>query len=238
VEVTGPVIVDPGVTLTVGAGTTVTVDQAGELKVYGSLTAMGTSASIVTIQPATGNAHFGPADSGVTVGDGTNPASLTYTFVKHWGSSLVVAAGSTATITDSRMSQALGDFLITAPNSTVTMKYSAIGLEPGAGTDTTHCDTHFNGGTLTMVHSNLSTSSYGTMFYGGIGAKFMYDNWFGNTTNVSIQAGVNGDFSNGYFENTQPPTVAGITAGTLSPTRLVACDGTNNMTCAGPRPGI
>jgi hypothetical protein len=120
----------------------------------------------------------------------------------------------------------------------VVRKYSAIGLEPGAGPDTTHCDTHFNGGTLTMVHSNLSTSSYGTMFYGGVGAKFMYDNWFGNTTNVDIQAGVNGDFSNGYFENTQPPSAAGIIAGTLSATRLLACDGTNNMSCAGPRPGI
>src|SRR2546423_4282705 len=110
------------------------------------------------------------------------------------------------------MSQAQGDFLITAPNSTVVVKYSEIGLEPGSGTDTTHCDTHFNGGTLTLVHSNIKTSSYGTMFYGGIGAKFMYDNWMSNSTNVSIQPGVSGDFSNGYFEGAAPPATAGVTA--------------------------
>ena len=45
---------------------------------------------------------------------------------------------------------------------------------------------------------------------------------------------VSGTFSNGWFEKTAP-TGAGITAANLSATRLAACNGTNDATCAGPR---
>ena len=237
VNLTGTVTIDPGVTLTIAAGTTVNVPQGAEIDVHGTLDAAGAAGSIVTIQPAAGATHFGVGESGVVVGDGTNPATLTYTFVSQMGDGILVQNGATATITDSRMAQSAGDYLTTAPGSTVVVKYSAIGLEPGSGTDTTHCDTHFGGGTITLVHSNLSSSAYGSMFYGGMNAKFMYDNWFSDQTDVDLTPGsVTGDFSNGWFEQAPPATAAGITANNLSPTRLAACpaDTSLNMTCAGP----
>src|SRR5439155_4003679 len=144
----------------------------------------------------------------------------TYHYVNQWGGGMLVEAASTATIMDSNFAQSPGDFLTTQTNATVVMKYSQIGLDPAMGTDTTHCDTHFNGGSLTLVHSIIISSSYGSMFYGGQNAKFMYDNWK-NTTNVDATAGaVSGDFSNGYFMGSQPPTFTGITATNLSPTAL------------------
>jgi hypothetical protein len=157
----------------------------------------------------------------------------------------MIQKAATANITDSVLTKSPGDFLTTAIGSTVTVKYSTLGMDATPTADSTHCQTHFNGGTLTLVHSNIASStlsggSYGSMFYGSdVQAKFMYDNWLAqatNSTNVSVQPGVTGDFSNGYFMGGAPPTMSGITANTLSAARLGACDGTNNMTCAGPRP--
>jgi hypothetical protein len=75
------------------------------------------------------------------------------------------------------------------------------------------------------------------MFYGGTNADFKMNNWFGNTTDVDTTATspVTGDFSNGWFEK-GAPSGDGITAATLSASRLAACDGTNDATCAGMRP--
>ena len=240
VTLTGTVIIDQGVTLTIAAGTTVTIPDTMEIDVHGTLDAEGAAGNIVTIQPPSGTPHFGNGETGVFVGDGTNAATLTYKFVSQVGAGILVQNASTATITDTRMSQSSHDFLVTSPGSTVTMKYSAIGLEPGAGTDTTHCDSHFGGGTITMVHSNLSTSSYGSMFYGGMNANFRYDNWFSNSINVDLTPGmVTGDFSNGYFQGNPPMTATGITMNNLSQTRLPACpaDTSMDMTCAGPHGG-
>jgi hypothetical protein len=95
---------------------------------------------------------------------------------------------------------------------------------------------HFNpgGNVIKVTHSNISTSSYGLMFYGGMNADFTYNNWFENTTDVDIQAGspVSGNFSNGWFQK-GAPTGQGITANNLAAARLVACDGTNDAGCAG-----
>jgi hypothetical protein len=117
------------------------------------------------------------------------------------------------------------------------MSYSRIGVEAGE-TDTTHCDMHFGGGgnTIKVTHSNISSSDYGLMFYGGMAADFTYNNWFTNGTHVDTQAAspVSGNFSNGWFDQ-NAPTGAGITATNLAGTRLAACDGTNDATCAGPR---
>jgi hypothetical protein len=237
--------------LTIAAGAIVTIPSNIEITINGALVATGTASNYIQIIPATGDAHFGPGENGITVGDGTAAATLTYSFVKQFGGGILVQNASTATITDTFLAQAGpsspqgNDFLVTNPGATLIATYDQIGtygLTP-AVTDTTHCDTHFNGGTLTVSHSTLSTSAYGTMFYGGTGAVFTYDNWLNGTTqtggyepaaNVSIEPGVSGDFSYGYFDGSGAPDVAGITAGNLSTTMLVACTGANDATCAGP----
>jgi hypothetical protein len=97
---------------------------------------------------------------------------------------------------------------------------------------------HFNpgGNVIKVTHSNISTSSYGLMFYGGMNADFTYNNWFENTTDVDVQAGspVSGNFSNGWFQK-GAPTGQGITANNLSTARLATCTGANDAACAGSR---
>jgi hypothetical protein len=237
------ITVAQGVTLTISPDTVVNVAEGVGINVLGTLTAVGSAGHPIKILPASGSMHFGASESGVIVGDGTIAATLTYSYVEQFGAGILVQNASTATISDTYMAQAAGDFLVAGPTTstgaTITAKYVSIGTYGLTGmTDTTHCDTHFNDGNLTLVHSNTSTSSYGTMFYGGQNAKFMYDNWMNElsgSTNVSLDPGVSGDFSYGYFEGTQLPASlpAGITATNLSTTMLVACDGTNDTTCAG-----
>jgi hypothetical protein len=97
---------------------------------------------------------------------------------------------------------------------------------------------HFggSGNVIKFTHSNVSSSSYGIMFYGGMSADFKYNNWFSNTVDVDVTntSPVTGDFSMGWFEK-GAPTGSGVTANTLAAQRLPACDGTNDATCAGPR---
>jgi len=245
VEVTGAVTVDSGVTLSIDPGTTVNINGAYGITVIGNLNAPGTSAAKITIQPGTGLQHFGAGEGGITVGDGTAASTLTYTYVTQTGGGMLVEKAATATITDTNMYGSPGDFMTTQIGSTLVMKYSNLGMAATPTMDSTHCQTHFNGGTLTMVHSNiasatLSGGSYGSMYYGtDTPGKMMYDNWLAqatNSTNVAVQPGAAGDFSNGYFMGGTPMATAGIIVGTPSTTQLLPCDGTNNMTCAGPRP--
>jgi hypothetical protein len=227
VAITGNVTIDPGVTVTVAAGSTITVKAGALVTVNGILDAQGTSAAKITIG-GDANAAWG----GVTVN-----GEIRYKYVTQTKGPISLFTSGKATIVDSHFSQVSGDFLM-MNGGTLDMSYSAIGLEPGMP-DTTHCDMHFggNGNVIKVTHSNISTSSYGLMFYGGMNADFTYDNWFSNTTNVDTQQSspVSGNFSNGYFEG-GAPTGTGITATNISQTRLAACDGTNDATCAGPRP--
>ncbi len=245
VAVSGAVTIDSGVTLTIAPGTTVDIGGAYGITVLGTLSAVGTSAGKITIEPASGVTHFGVSEGGVTVGDGTAAAVLTYAYVTQMGGGMLVDKAASATITDSWMSASPGDFLTTQQGSTLVMKYSQLGLDTTPTMDTTHCQTHFSGGTLTLVHSNIAAStltqgSYGSMYYGADApGNLKYDNWLSqatNATNVEPMNGAAGDFSNGYFMGGTVPTMAGITANNLSATRLLACDGTNDMTCAGPHP--
>ena len=68
---------------------------------------------------------------------------------------------------------------------TIDVQFSAIGVEAPM-TDSTHCDMHFGGtgNVIKFTHSNVSSSSYGIMYYGGMTADFTYNNWFGNTIDV------------------------------------------------------
>jgi len=227
VSISGNVMIDQGVTVTIAAGAKVTVKGGALITVNGILDAQGASGSKITIA-GLNNMGFG----GMTVN-----GELKYKYVDQQNGPISLYAGGKATIVDSQMSRVFGDFLV-MNGGTLDMQYSMIGRQPNEA-DTTHCDMHFGGqgNVIKVTHSNISTSSYGLMFYGGNSADFTYNNWLKNTTNVDTQAAspVSGDFSNGYFEGAAP-TGTGITAQNVATARLAACTGANDATCAGPRP--
>jgi hypothetical protein len=216
--------VDAGVTLTIAAGTTVKFGPLGSITVQGTVDVQGTKAQPVNLVPATTGSHHG----GFSLPSG---GVLKMAYGIQVGGGISVNGGK-ITVTDTRMSQAEGDFLIVGAG-TVDVSYSAIGLEPGAGTDSTHCDMHFGGSgvTIKVTHSNISTSSYGLMLYGGNAVDLTFNNWFKNTPyQIDTQPGVSADISNGWFDTATPTAGGGatLTANNLSATRLPA-------TVAGPR---
>ncbi len=189
--------IDPGVTVTVSAGTQLTVGQAASLVVAGTLEIAGTSASKVAIGPADGAPAFG----GIEIERG---GVLTMPYAVVTGTSVTTTATGKATIVDSQLSHAAGDLLI-MNGGTIDVEYSAIGVEPPA-TDSSHCDLHLGGtgDVIEFQHSNASTAAYGAMFYSGMNATFTFDNWFSNQVNVDVQPGINGDFSDSYFDGAPP----------------------------------
>ncbi len=252
VNIVGDTTIDPGVTVTVMAGAVVNIAANMSVVVLGTLDAEGTTAAKITIQPANAALHFGAADAGITVGasaldvgSSPQPGTLIMKYVNQTGGSLRVFGSGTATVTDSTFSKADGDLVQMSDTASLDFEYSSIGLT--AAGDTTHCDMHFQtpvGSALTAIkvsHSSVSTSSYGIMFYSGTNADFTFDNWFMNSmTNLDPTIGsVSGDFSSGYFD-VLPATIStpttGITANTLMTAMLPACDGTNDVSCAGPHP--
>jgi hypothetical protein len=220
------VTIDPGVTVTAAAGGSITFTAAGNLTVAGTLSVEGTKGSTVSLVPDVGLANFNPINVSGT---------LKMTYAEMNGGWLSLSSTATTTITDSTFSHATHD-LVVMDGGTISFMYSQVGVE-APSTDTTHCDLHF-GGTAPVIkasHSTFSTSTYGVMFYAGNNADFTYDNWMGNQTNVDPTPGqVTGDFSYSFFDGAAP-TITGLTATNMSATRLVACDGTNDAMCAGPR---
>jgi hypothetical protein len=221
VDVTAPLVIDPGVTVTVMPGTTIAVISTAAINVDGTLDIEGTSASHVLAGASGGAPHW----TGFKIASG---GQLITHYLVEAGGSVEVAAGGSVTIIDTQLSQASHDLLVIS-SGTADVEYSSIGVEPGQP-DTTHCAMHVGGSpTLKVVHTNLSTSTYGIMFYGGTGADFTYDNWFGNQIDVAMSPGtpVSGNFSYDWFMKGTAPSGSGITAMNLSSTRL---------TDAGPRP--
>ncbi|HET7501680.1 MAG TPA: hypothetical protein VFK02_11770 [Kofleriaceae bacterium] len=207
-------VVDAGATLTIPAGATVSFAPNTSIEVRGTVKVVGEKASPVHLSPASpGEHHYG-----FTVPAG---GTLVMSYAVQVGGG-ITANGGTVTVTDSQMSQASGDFLVVGAG-TVDVSYSAIGVEPG-GTDTTHCDMHFGGTGLTVkvTHSNISTSSFGLMLYGGTNVDLTYNNWFSNSTQVDTAPGVSGDVSHGWFDKSIPKAGPGamLTANNLSGTRL------------------
>lgn len=216
-------VVDPGVTLTIAAGTVVKFASSTGIEVLGTVDVQGTKASPVQLSPsAAGGHHYGFSVSGA--------GELKMTYGVQVGGGISVVGGK-VTVADTRMSQADGDFLVIS-GGTVNVTYSAIGIEPGAGTDTTHCDMHFggSGAAISITHSNISTSSYGLMLYGGNNVKLTSNNWFGNSIQIDTSAGVSGDITGGWFDKGPPPST-GSGGATLTVTPLA----TARLTDAGPR---
>jgi hypothetical protein len=136
---------------------------------------------------------------------------MTYAVMK--GGALVTAAGSTSTITDTKMWGASGDLLI-MNGGTVTMTYSQIGADPADGPDRTHCNIHTGGNanTISITKSNINSVPYGLMLYGGQNAILTGNNWYNNSTaDVDTQPGVSGDLSGSWFDGAPPVAGAGAT---------------------------
>ena len=204
VDVATTTTVDPGVILTIAAGTTVKFADTGALVVNGTVDVMGVKGQVVTLVPATAGGHFG-----ATAVEATGVLNMDYAVQTGGG---IRVDGGKLKVTNTRMAQAEGDFLV-AGDGTVDVSYSAIGLEPGAGTDTTHCDMHFgsSGASLKITHSNISTSSYGLMLYGGNNVDLTYNNWFNNPIQIDTTAGVSADISYGWFDKGAPSAGGGAT---------------------------
>jgi len=204
VSVPKSIAVATGATLTIAAGTTVKFASGVAITINGKMDVQGVKGNVVTFAPATAGGFY----SGFTVSTG---GTLAMSYVAQTGGDILVNGG-TATIVDSRMSNASGDLLV-VNSGKVDMSYSAIGLEPNKGTDSTHCDMHFggSGATISVTHSNISTSSYGLMLYGGNNVNLTYNNWFNNPIQIDTNAGVSGDISNGWFDKAVPTAGAGAT---------------------------
>jgi len=226
INVPATVIIDAGVTVTVMPGTTVNfAPYPVNITLNGHLDVQGTSACKVTLQPA----HAGDSWAGILAETG---AVLTMQHAVQVGGGIRTGGTANVTIKDSELSHALGDWLVMS-GGTVDVEYSTFGVSPGQS-DTTHCDMHFNSGfgnVVTVTHSNVGTSVYGLMFYGGTNANLTYNNWFGNGIDVHTQVGapVSGDFSNSWFEKGAPVAASGslFTLNNLATARL---------TDTGPRP--
>ena len=224
--ITGSVVIDSGATVTVAAGTVLGFASGGTLTINGTLDVQGAKGNTVTFKPATG----------VNFNDIQVAGTMKLAYVESTGGGFQLQSTATATITDSRFSQAAGDLLV-MNGGTLSFKYSQVGLDTATG-DTTHCDLHFGGGDphITASHSSFRTSSYGLMFYAGQNADFTYTNWVNNQTNVDGTAGVvTGNFSNSYFMGAAPVGNSYTLTNTSTTTMVPACDGTNDATCAGVR---
>jgi hypothetical protein len=214
IHITGSVTIDAGATVTVLPGTkiAVTTSKGVAITVLGTLDVQGTKASPAVIRPAVADEFW--SDTSVAQG-GTMKAS----YLVQTGGGISIVAGAKVTLVDTQLSHSPGDFLVMS-GGTLDMSYSAIGLELGQR-DTTHCDLHVAGPiTLTVTHSNISTSAYGIMFYGGINADFTYDNWFGNGIDVERDpTPVTGDFSHSYFAR-GAPAGPGLSATSMATSRV------------------
>ena len=196
--------VDPGVTLTISAGTTVKFGTSGLITVKGIVDIQGTKAQVVTLAPSAAGGFYPGFD--VALG-----GELKMNYVVQTGAQNLVSGGK-LTVTNTRMSNAMHDLLV-VNSGTVDMSYSAIGLEPGMGTDSTHCDMHFGGSgtTIKVTHSNISTSAYGLMLYGGNNVDLTLNNWFSNPIQIDTSAGVSGNITGSWFDKGAPTAGTGAT---------------------------
>jgi len=214
VHVANRVTIDPGVALTIAAGSTVNLDASGGFAVSGTVNVKGTSTGKVAFRGTQAGAFWDE----ITVAS-TGAFNATY-LVQVGG--LYNVNGGKLTVVDSQMAHARGD-LITMHGGTLDMSYSQIGVEPGQSDDT-HCDLHVeNAPTLRVTHSTISTSSFGIMFYGGNNADFTYNNWLSNDLDVEPTLGaVSGDFSHSFWAPKAAPKAVGLTVNDVQPMRLTS----------------
>jgi hypothetical protein len=210
-DLRGFVTIDPGVTVTVEPGTTIRVATAAAIEVDGTLAVAGTKDHPVTITPAEAGEHW----LGITVA-----GTFTMQYATQRGGGLyTIGAAASVTVSDSQLSNAIGDFLIVEGGS-FDIQYSNIGLEVG---DSTHCNVHITAASrIKFSHNNNVGVSYGLMLYGGAG-DFSHNNWIGNLFDIEPQAAGTGNFDDSYFARGIPAGVPGSTFGHPSAARLADC---------------
>jgi hypothetical protein len=226
VEISGAATIDPGVTVTVSPGATIRAASAGSLAIAGTLLVNGAKGTEVHLGPDTAGASWG----GISI-PSTGALTMTYGVIQGGG---VHLSGGAATITDSTMWGASGDFL-TSNGGTITVTYSTLGVAPGQP-DGSHCQLHFDGtNTLEIHHNNIHNvtvggfaaagASYGLMLYSGTtGNNFKHNNWLGGGTDVEpTGAAVTGDFSEGWFEKGQPAGTPGLSYATPATAAWTDC---------------
>lgn len=213
-----------GVTVTVEPGTTISFAPGGySITVNGTLDAQGTKAAPITIGPsAPGGSH-----AGLQIPTG-GLVNLNYVIQTGGG---IHTSGGKATIVDTFMSGASGSDFLVMSGGELDMSYSQVGKNVDE-TDTTHCNLHFGGvgNIIKVTNSNISTTPYGLMFYGGTNANFTNNNWFGNQIDVATNPGVQGDFTGSWFEDA-PPSALGNGGAQLTVTGLAGA----RLPTAGPR---
>jgi hypothetical protein len=217
IRITASIDIPNGVTITIAAGSTVEVASSASITVDGALTIAGVKGSTVTVEGLANDTWgFLTVDAG---------GAVSMSYAEYTGGNIDVKANGSIMLRDSELSRVSGD-LLTSEGGNIDVAYSWLG-QPEGQSDTTHCDMHFEGGspTLSITHTNVSTSVYGVMFYAGTNADFTYNNWFSNSIQVDISGTISGDFSNGWFDK-NPPSGTGITANNLA---------TAMLTDAGPR---
>jgi hypothetical protein len=216
--------IEPGVTVTVSPGTILRFKPSAGLDIQGTLRIQGTSASKVQLEPLADSSYALILNGAPSAGK----LEMAYAVMK--GGNIQTSAGSTMTVTDSKMWNAPGDLLI-MNGGTVNMSYSQIGPDPGIAS-ATHCNIHTNGSanTISITRSNINGAPYGLMLYGGQNAILTNNNWYDNSSSdVDTQPSVSADVSGSWFDGAQPVAGSGatLTANNLSATKL---------TTAGVRP--
>jgi hypothetical protein len=203
VKIHNDITIAAGVTLTVQPHTRIQVAAGVTITIAGTMTIAGVKGGLVTVQ------NLVAADNWNAFFLSTGTLNMSYARVTGGGISVTNVAH--VTVRDSQLSTVTHD-LVVVSGGVVDVQYSWIGLDHGQ-VDTTHCDMHFEGGgpTLTVSHSNISTSAYGVMFYTGQNVDFRYNNWWGNGADIATTVTpVTGDVSFGWFE-AGTPTYAGLT---------------------------
>jgi hypothetical protein len=213
--------IEPGVTITVAPGAELIFIGSAGLEIQGTLKIAGTKAEKVQLHSSTGNGF-----AGLIVAGAPKAGTLDMTYAVMNGGPINTAAGSTSTITDSKMWGVPGGDLLIMNGGTLTMMYSQIGADVAVdGADRTHCNIHTGGNanTISITKSNINSVPYGMMLYGGQNAILTDNNWYDNTTeDVHTQAGVTGDLSRSWFDGLPPVAVSGatLTLGNLATTKL------------------
>jgi len=202
-ELRGFVTIEPGVTVTVDPGTTLNVAVGASIDVEGALDIRGEQGSVITLATAAGEYWLGVSVAG------------TFTMrygVQSGGAILTNTPAASVTISDSELSNALGDFLI-MNGGAMDVQFTNVGLETG---DHTHCNMHVNEAqSITFTHNNNRGVAYGLMLYAGAG-DFRHNNWTGNAYDIEPEPGGTGHFDDSYFANGLPPGVTGSTFDNLS----------------------
>jgi hypothetical protein len=217
-DVTGPVTINAGATLTVAAGTQISMVPNAGFTVSGTLDASaGTKASPITILPSVTGQHF--LSTKVDTG-----GMVTFSYVTQRGGGFGLSG--TAMISDSEMSNMEGDFMV-VDAGTLDMEYSQIGLgapnSSGVGNgDTTHCNFHINDATsITVNNTNVAGSPYGVMLYTIPNANFKANNFYGNTYDFEPSESGMGSIDGSWFSSGAAPAQTGV-SGTVATSPVAA----------------